>query len=127
MAKPLPDPKLVVLYVSNIAASREFYSRLFQKEPVESSPNFAMYALSSGAMYGIWDRRQVLPAVTGSAGGSEHCIALADIPAVRATHDELKARGVNILQAPTQMDFGFTFTAADPDGHRFRFYFPTES
>jgi hypothetical protein len=29
-----------------------------------------------------------------------------------------------ILQPPTEMDFGRTFTAADPDGHRLRVFKP---
>jgi predicted enzyme related to lactoylglutathione lyase len=127
MATPLPDPKLVIIYVSNVSNSREFYTRLFQKEPVEASSCFAMYALTSGMMFGIWNRSEVLPPVTAQPGASEHCIALADISAVRAVHDELKGRGVKVLQAPTQMDFGFTFVAGDPDGHRLRFFVPTES
>jgi predicted lactoylglutathione lyase len=28
--------------------------------------------------------------------------------------------GADVLQKPTQMDFGYTFTVADPDGHRLR-------
>jgi hypothetical protein len=29
-----------------------------------------------------------------------------------------------ILQPPTAMDFGYTFLAADPDGHRLRVFAP---
>ena len=43
-----------------------------------------------------------------------------DKAALLATHDAWKALGLTILQAPTDMDFGFTFTAEDPDGHRLR-------
>ena len=43
---------------------------------------------------------------------------------VDATHAEWLAKGTTILQGPTDMDFGRTFTAADPDGHRLRVFKP---
>jgi predicted enzyme related to lactoylglutathione lyase len=43
---------------------------------------------------------------------------------VRATHADWLARGLDVLQPPTPMDFGFTFTAGDPDGHRLRVFAP---
>lgn len=33
-------------------------------------------------------------------------------------------RGLPMLQTPTTMDFGYTFTATDPDGHRLRVFSP---
>ena len=33
-------------------------------------------------------------------------------------------RDIATLQAPTRMDFGLTFTASDPDGHRLRVFSP---
>ena len=33
-------------------------------------------------------------------------------------------RGIEILQKPTRMDFGFTFVGLDPDGHRLRVFAP---
>ena len=33
-------------------------------------------------------------------------------------------RGVKIAQAPTRMDFGYTFLGLDPDGHRVRVFAP---
>ena len=38
---------------------------------------------------------------------------------------ELQARGLTIAQPPTDMEFGRTFTALDPDGHRLRVYWPS--
>ena len=31
-------------------------------------------------------------------------------------------RGLEIIQRPTEMEFGLTFVALDPDGHRLRVY-----
>ncbi|HVW91717.1 MAG TPA: drug:proton antiporter, partial [Devosia sp.] len=36
--------------------------------------------------------------------------------------DVWKGLDLVMLQEPTEMDFGFTFTAADPDGHRLRVF-----
>ena len=36
----------------------------------------------------------------------------------------LVARRRGILQEPVQMDFGHTFVASDPDGHRLRVFVP---
>jgi predicted enzyme related to lactoylglutathione lyase len=32
-----------------------------------------------------------------------------------------------VAQPPTRMDFGFTFLALDPDGHRLRVFAPAAS
>jgi predicted lactoylglutathione lyase len=45
---------------------------------------------------------------------------------VEALLKDWTALGLKIVQQPTQMDFGYTFTAADPDGHRLRAYLPSE-
>ena len=47
-----------------------------------------------------------------------------DAAAVKATFADWKQRGLTIVQEPVQMDFGHTFVAADPDGHRLRVFVP---
>jgi predicted enzyme related to lactoylglutathione lyase len=120
----MPDPNFVILYVDSPAASAAFYADLLGKAPVEASPTFAMFALNSGVMLGLWARRTVEPEATGSGGG-EIAFTVADSAAVDATHADWKERGLRILQSPTEMDFGRTFVAGDPDGHRLRVFFPT--
>ena len=41
-------------------------------------------------------------------------------------HEAWVSRGVTIAQAPTDLDFGRTFVALDPDGHRLRVFRPAE-
>ncbi len=120
----MPDPNFVILYVDNPSASAAFYGDLLGKAPVESSPTFAMFALDSGVMLGLWSRRTVEPAAA-SGGDGEIAFSVADRAAVDATHADWKGRGLPILQSPTEMDFGRTFVAGDPDGHRLRVFFPT--
>jgi catechol 2,3-dioxygenase-like lactoylglutathione lyase family enzyme len=126
MAK-LPDPNFVVLYVANVATSTAFYSDLLGRPPVESAPNFAMYSLSSGVMLGLWARHDVQPVPTALAGGSEICITVAAPGTLRTLHSEWLGRKLTVIQPPTQMDFGYTFVACDPDGHRIRVFVPADA
>ena len=122
----LPDPNFIILYVEKVAVSATFYADLLRRPAVESSQNFAMFALSSGVMLGLWARHDVEPVAT-AVGGSEIGFTVADVETVDALHADLKGRGLTIIQAPTKMDFGHTFVVIDPDGHRIRVFVPTES
>jgi catechol 2,3-dioxygenase-like lactoylglutathione lyase family enzyme len=117
----LADPDFVLLYVDSPAASAAFYTDLLRCAPVESSPTFAMFVLASGLKLGLWARHTVEPAATG-VGGGEIALLAADEEAVEATHADWRGRGIRIAQPPTRMDFGHTFVALDPDGHRLRVY-----
>jgi catechol 2,3-dioxygenase-like lactoylglutathione lyase family enzyme len=121
----MSDPSFVILYVESPAASAAFYRDLLGKAPVEESPTFALFALASGVMLGLWSRHTVEPAAAAAGGGGELAFTVADRAAVDATHADWQKRGLPILQAPTELDFGRTFVALDPDGHRLRVFFPT--
>ena len=116
----MPDPTTIILYVRNALTSAQFYTELLGRQPVEAHPNFAMLELTPGMMIGLWSRHDVAPAAINPSGSCELAITVADHDAVLAMHRAWSQRGLPILQAPTQLDFGFTFTAADPDGHRLR-------
>jgi catechol 2,3-dioxygenase-like lactoylglutathione lyase family enzyme len=119
----MSDPTFVLLYVNDPTASAAFYTTLLGRPPVEASPTFVMFALQSGVMLGLWGRGGVEPAAT-APGGSELAFTVADAAAVKATHAEWAARGIAIAQEPTELDFGHTFVALDPDGHRLRVFAP---
>jgi catechol 2,3-dioxygenase-like lactoylglutathione lyase family enzyme len=114
----------ILLYVDSPAASARFYADLIGRAPLEESPTFAMFALPSGIMLGLWSRHTVEPAATAAAGGAEIAMTVADAAAVDALHVDWQACGLAILQAPTDLDFGRTFVALDPDGHRLRVFAP---
>jgi predicted enzyme related to lactoylglutathione lyase len=116
----------IILYVESPAAAARFYGGLLGKEPTESSPGFAMFVLEGGNVLGLWAGHDVKPGAT-TPGGAELCFTVESRDAVQAAHDEWKGRGLRIIQAPVAMDFGFTFTALDPDGHRLRVFVPAES
>jgi catechol 2,3-dioxygenase-like lactoylglutathione lyase family enzyme len=117
----------VLLYVESPAASAAFYTDLLGRAPVEQSPTFAMFAMASGAMLGLWARDTVEPKPAGATGGGEICFAVPDGGAVDQTHADWRKRRIAIAQAPTTMDFGRTFVGLDPDGHRLRVFAPAAS
>jgi predicted enzyme related to lactoylglutathione lyase len=118
----MPTPNFTILYVDQPQASGAFYSALFGREPVESSPTFVLFVLENGFKLGLWSRHTVEPAAAATGGGAELVLALESSEAVDAAHADWAGRGLKILQAPTEMDFGRTFVALDPDNHRLRVY-----
>ncbi len=120
----MSDANFILLYVEEVARSAAFYSRLLEKPVVENSANFAMIPVAPGLMLGLWRRGEVLPKATGGPGAAEIAVALADAAAVDAAHARWSGQGVEIAQAPNPMDFGYTFVALDPDGHRIRAFSP---
>jgi catechol 2,3-dioxygenase-like lactoylglutathione lyase family enzyme len=121
---PMPNFSFVLLYVENLPASVGFYSDLLGRPIVETSATFAMLPLTEGVMLGLWSRKTVEPTAAAQAGASEVAFTVENAAAVEATFADWKKRGLNILQEPVQMDFGTTFVAADPDGHRLRVFVP---
>jgi predicted enzyme related to lactoylglutathione lyase len=122
----MPHPNFMILYVDSPKASGDFYSSLLGLEWVESSPTFVLFALESGLMLGLWSRQTVEPAAAAAGGGAELAIPVKSPATVDTTHTEWKARGLSILQEPTEMDFGRTFVGLDPDGHRLRVFAPAQ-
>ena len=116
-------PNFILLYVDSPSASAAFYADLLDTQPIEASPTFAMFKLESGVMLGLWSRHTVEPSAT-PVGGSELAFAVDSDATVRSMHDAWRAKGLRIVQEPVAMDFGFTFVAADPDGHRLRVFAP---
>ncbi|NMM36695.1 MAG: hypothetical protein HHJ09_04155 [Glaciimonas sp.] len=123
----MTDPNFIILYVDSPVASAGFYADLLGKSPLESSPTFAMFALESGVMLGLWSKHTVEPAATATGGGGELAFSVADNNTVHSLHMDWVRRGLIIAQAPIDMDFGYTFVAFDLDGHRLRVFAPSAS
>jgi predicted enzyme related to lactoylglutathione lyase len=121
----MTNPNMILAYVADAPKSAALYAQLFGVEPVETSKNFAMFAFPSGLSLGLWARDDVEPRAT-LPGGTEIGFPVENSIAVTMTRDAWSRLGLKILQEPTHMDFGFTFTAADPDGHRLRVFAPTQ-
>jgi catechol 2,3-dioxygenase-like lactoylglutathione lyase family enzyme len=124
MLRNMFNPNFVLLYVDDPTASAAFYTAILGHAPIEASPTFAMFALPSGVLLGLWSKHTVEPAAPPSFGGSELAFTVDDNHAVRTKYAEWCARGLPIAQPPTDLDFGYTFVALDPDGHRLRVFAP---
>lgn len=116
------DSNFILLYVDRPEASADFYTGLLGKTPVERSPTFALFVLASGMKLGLWSKHTVEPAAPSAFGGAELAFQVDDHAKVDAVHADWAARGLPIAQAPTDLDFGRSFVALDPDGHRLRVY-----
>lgn len=121
------DANFIILYVDSPLASARFYADLLGRKPLDSSATFAMLALPSGIMLGLWSRHTVEPGAGAGGGGAEIAMTVTNAAAVDAVHADWAARGLAILQAPTDLDFGRTFVALDPDGHRLRVFAPGQA
>lgn len=120
------QPDCLLLYVNSPAESVLFYRSLLGREPVEQSPNFAMFMLNEKTMLGLWATHDVQPASGLRGGGAEIGITVGSDAEVDAAVAGWQAAGWPVLQAPTAMDFGYTTVTADPDGHRVRVFRPTQ-
>ena len=118
-------PNFILAYVADPTKSAELYGKLLDSQPVESSPTFVMFMLPNGMALGLWARNEVEPKAT-LPGGSEICFPVDTDEAVHLTREAWAKLGLRIIQEPAKMDFGFTFTAADPDGHRLRVFNPSD-
>jgi len=114
-----PKLGIVLLFVESPAKSCEFYKMLLQKEPLEASPTFCLFQLENGVQLGCWSRHTAEPRVTSLPATSEICFSDEEVDKV---FEAMKAKNIPVLQEVTDMDFGRTFVAADPDGHRIRIY-----
>lgn len=115
----------IILYVKDAPASARFYGDLFGAKPEEASPFFAMFSLPSGLRLGLWAKHTVEPMVKKDSGGAELLFSEPDEVSVADRYDDWARRGLVIEQEPVTLEFGRTFVALDPDGHRLRVYSPS--
>lgn len=116
------DSNSILLFVADAPKSTSFYSQLLGQDPVEASSTFAMFILPSGLALGLWGKAGVEPAPAATGGGCDVGFKVAAADMVDTLHAEWQGKGATILLPPTDLDFGRTFVAADPDGHRLRVY-----
>lgn len=120
----MAQPTHILSYVADAPTSTALYAKILGVQPEEVTPTYAVFALPNGGRLALRDRDGVEPRAT-LPGGTELCFAVDTDDAVRRTRNTWFKLGLRIIQEPVQMDFGFTFTAADPDGHRLRVFSPS--
>ncbi len=112
----------LLLHVTDPAETARFYETIFGCAPVEASPTFVLFVLPSGPALGLWKKDGVEPAPEGVVGGSEIGIRVHSNKDVDDTHLLWTSKGAEIVMPPADLDFGRSFVATDPDGHRLRVY-----
>ncbi|MDM7851278.1 VOC family protein [Pseudochrobactrum kiredjianiae] len=115
-------PDNLMLYVAKPEASAAFYTDLFGIQPVEQSPTFVLFVLHSGLKLALWSKHTVQPAPANIGGGCEFSMRVETRDAVNALYAKWRDLKADILMAPAQLDFGWSFVIADLDGHRLRVY-----
>lgn len=120
------QPTYILLAVDKPLTSAIFYETLLGTAPLEAQETFALFRMNPATMLGLWSKHTIEPPVHVPAGSAELCFVLESREAVDACHERWKAQGLPILQPPVEADFGYTFTATDPDGHRLRAFRPSE-
>lgn len=118
----MPILNYILLSVADTAKSHDFYTSLLGIQPVEASPTFLLYVLPNGIKLGLWLASEIEPAPR-TAGGVEVTFSEKDDVGIDAIFADWSGKA-EVLQKPTQMDFGYTFVVADPDGHRLRVFAP---
>ncbi len=112
----------VNLYVADALRSAAFYAKITGAKPVQSSPGWSMFVLPSGLKLGLWKRDEVDPPAEGAPGPVELVFAEESDAEVDERFAQWTGEGIVVAQKPTRMEFGYTFVALDPDGHRLRVY-----
>jgi catechol 2,3-dioxygenase-like lactoylglutathione lyase family enzyme len=115
----------ILVYVQDVRASEAFYASILGRPAIDSSPTFAMLAAAPGLKLGLWRRDGVKPQAS-APGGGEIAFPVDNPAEVDAAFAEWRGLGVKIALEPTQMDFGYTFVALDPDGQRLRVFAPAQ-
>lgn len=114
-----PALDFVILFVSNPKESGEFYRKILGINPVDESSTFVLFSLANAGKLGLWATTEAEPKVLGKPGASEICFKEQNVDQL---YDQWVKLNIPMAQAPTNMDFGRTFVALDPDGHRIRIY-----
>ncbi|WCN10895.1 VOC family protein [Marinomonas mediterranea] len=109
-----------VLYAESINQSVALYTQLIGLPPVDQSPNFAMFRTNEGLMLGIWQKDQVRPELDKIGCGMEIVFAVESPAQLEQELGKYESLNLSILNPIVEMDFGYSFTALDSDGHRLR-------
>lgn len=118
----MTQPNMLLLYVGNAQHSAKFYARLLHLTPHEDFPDFVMFQLANGTQLALRTRQGIQPPPMALPGAMEIGLQVDSRKAVDDTFATWRECGLNILMLPTEVPFGYTFVAEDPDGHRLRVY-----
>ena len=114
------QPNAMVLYVDNLAKSSAFYQDILGLSPEESSPTFNAFTFANGVGLGLKTKNTVVPPATEAVGGTELVFSFDKPEQVDELFVQWQKKAIPFAQAPTELPFGYTFVALDPNGNRLR-------
>lgn len=114
------EPNVIVLYVDDLAITSQFYQNLLGIKPEEASPTFHSFTLQNGMSLALKAKYSVMPPTEEKRGNGELAFTLDSNQKVDELFAVWQAKEISIISPPTQVPFGYTFVAIDPDGHRLR-------
>lgn len=120
------EPNAVVLFVDNLIVSSNFYQELLGIYPQEPSASFRCFTLSNGMLIGLKDKHAQEVSVDKNKG-TELIFVVADVNKVDELFLVWQQKGINIIEVPAIVSFGYTFIAHDPDGNRLRVMSPRKA
>lgn len=122
----LQSKNMIAFYVADIKTSVSFYEQLLGSAPLEQSDAFAMFALPSGLLLGLWLKQTVEPKVLTAGTEGELIFSFAQNSDVDRQYQALQQKNIKTPQKPMQLEFGYTFLITDPDNHRIRYFSETD-
>ena len=113
-------PNSIILYVSDVEVSTTFYREILGHGPIKTYPGFSVFTLSDDMTLGLQAADEIEPAAEPYVGGTELSLSNVKRADVDRLHAQWKMLGIPMVLEPTVLEFGYTFVATDPDGHRLR-------
>jgi predicted enzyme related to lactoylglutathione lyase len=115
---------MIILYVSDQARSRDFYSRILRHKPVTDVPGMTEFVLEGEVRMGIMPERSIAKIIgdrapnPASANGVPRCeIYLRSDDPAASVEDAVEAGAIMISKASGR-DWGHVVSyCMDPDGH----------
>jgi catechol 2,3-dioxygenase-like lactoylglutathione lyase family enzyme len=114
-----PDPvSAITLFTDDLTVSKAFYVNAFGEPPVFEDPDSAVFSFG-GVMVNLLSATAapevIEPATVGTGARALLTITVDDVDAIC---DDLRARGVALLNGPVDRPWGVrTACFADPSGH----------
>ena len=113
-------PNSIILYVSDVEVSTTFYREILGHGPLYTYPGFSVFKVSDDVTLGLQAADEIEPAAEPYVGGTELSLSNVERADVDRLHERWKMLGIPMVLEPTVLEFGYTFVATDPDGHRLR-------
>ena len=113
-------PNSVILYVSDVEVSTTFYREILGHGPIKTYPGFSVFTLSDDMTLGLQAADEIEPVAEPYVGGAELSLSNVEHADVDRLHAQWEMLSIPMVLEPTVLEFGYTFVATDPDGHRLR-------